>query len=391
MVKASNLRGRGGAGFPTGMKWGFLPKQTEKPIYLCVNADESEPGTFKDRADHRGRSAPAARGHHHHVLRHQLPPRVHLHPRRVRARHERLWDAVGEAQGQGLPRQEHPRHRLRPRRRRPPRRRRVHLRRGDRACIESLEGKRGYPRIKPPFPATHGLFGCPTIVNNVETLALRAAHRAARRRLVPRHRTGEEPGPEALLRVRPRRAAGRLRAADGHAAPRDHLRARRRHPERPQAEGRHSRRRVDAGLHAATRSTSPWTSTRCRRPGSFLGSAGIMVMDDTTCMVWALLERSISFFHHESCGQCTPCREGTGWLHTRADAGSRTGPRRRPTSTCCSTSPTTCMGNTICALADAAAMPTRDLRHQVPRRVRGARRASAAARCGHAAPRKLTP
>ena len=73
MVKASNLRGRGGAGFPTGMKWSFLPKQTEKPVYLCVNADESEPGTFKDRADHRGRPAPAARGHHHLGLRHQVP------------------------------------------------------------------------------------------------------------------------------------------------------------------------------------------------------------------------------------------------------------------------------------------------------------------------------
>src|SRR4029453_11997116 len=170
MVKASNLRGRGGAGFPTGMKWGFLPKQTEKPVYLAVNADESEPGTFKDRV----------------IIEddpHQLPegviissfaikcPLAYIYIRGEMALgYERLWEAVREAEakgflgknilGTGFDLQ-------------------VVIHRGAGAYIcgeetgllESLEGKRGSPRIKPPFPATHGLFGCPTIVNNVETLA----------------------------------------------------------------------------------------------------------------------------------------------------------------------------------------------------------------------------
>jgi len=170
MVKASNLRGRGGAGFPTGMKWGFLPKQTEKPVYLAVNADESEPGTFKDRLIIEDDPHQLLEG----VIISSFAIKCHLAYIYIRGEmalgYERLWEAVREAEakgfvgknilGTGYDLQ-------------------VVIHRGAGAYIcgeetgllESLEGKRGYPRIKPPFPATHGLFGCPTIVNNVETLA----------------------------------------------------------------------------------------------------------------------------------------------------------------------------------------------------------------------------
>src|SRR5262249_19822752 len=170
MVKASNLRGRGGAGFPTGMKWGFLPKQTEKPVYLAVNADESEPGTFKDRVIIEDDPHQLLEG----VIISSYAIKCHLAYIYIRGEmllgYERLWQAVREAKaagfigknilGTGFDLEVV-----------------VHRGAGAYICgeetglLESLEGKRGYPRIKPPFPATQGLFNCPTIVNNVETLA----------------------------------------------------------------------------------------------------------------------------------------------------------------------------------------------------------------------------
>src|SRR5437764_1181678 len=170
MVKASNLRGRGGAGFPTGLKWSFLPKQTAKPVYLAVNADESEPGTFKDRVIIEQDPHQLLEG----IIISAYAIRCHTAYVYIRGEFalgaERLEAAIAEARGGGLLG------------------RNilgtgfdldvwVHRGAGAYICgeetglIESLEGKRGYPRIKPPFPATHGLFGCPTIVNNVETLA----------------------------------------------------------------------------------------------------------------------------------------------------------------------------------------------------------------------------
>ena len=170
MVKASNLRGRGGAGFPTGMKWAFLPKQSAKPVYLCVNADESEPGTFKDRELMEYDPHQVLEG----IIISAFAIKCHTAYVYVRGEFttalERMEAAIAEARGAGfigknvlgtgfdLD---------------------VWMHRGagayicgeETGLIESLEGKRAYPRIKPPFPATHGLFGSPTIVNNVETLA----------------------------------------------------------------------------------------------------------------------------------------------------------------------------------------------------------------------------
>ena len=170
IVKTSNLRGRGGAGFPTGLKWSFLPKQTAKPVYLAVNADESEPGTFKDRLIIEQDPHQLLEG----IIISAYAIRCHTAYIYIRGEFalgaERFEAAIAEARqagflgknvlGTGFDLDVW-----------------VHRGAGAYICgeetglIESLEGKRGYPRIKPPFPATHGRFGCPTIVNNVETLA----------------------------------------------------------------------------------------------------------------------------------------------------------------------------------------------------------------------------
>ena len=204
-VKKSGLRGRGGAGFPTGLKWSFLPKDNPKPRYLCVNADESEPGTYKDRRDHRERPAPAHRGLRRLLPRDPLQARPHLHPRRV---------------PRGVP---HPREGACARPTRPATWARtssarastwsivVHRGAGAYECgeetalIESLEGKRGQPRLKPPFPAVVGLYGCPTIVNNVETLACVPLILERGPEWFAAHGHREERRAQALLRQRARR------------------------------------------------------------------------------------------------------------------------------------------------------------------------------------------
>ena len=227
LVKESHLRGRGGAGFPTGLKWSFVPKQSEKPKYLCVNADEGEPGTFKDRII-------MERDPHQLIEGMAITAyAIGAHVAYVYVRGEyvlgirRLEAAIAEARakgylgksilGSGFDFDMH-----------------IHCGAGAYICgeetamLNSLEGKRAQPRLKPPFPAVAGLYASPTVINNVETLGLRAAHRAARPGLVRRHRSREEPRPQALLPERPRPEARALRAADGHPAARTGREARRR-------------------------------------------------------------------------------------------------------------------------------------------------------------------
>jgi NADH-quinone oxidoreductase subunit F len=355
LVKASNLRGRGGAGFPTGLKWTFLPKQTAKPVYLCVNADESEPGTFKDREIIEDDPHQLLEG----VLITAYAIRCHTAYIYIRGEFalgaERLETAIAEAQAAGLLG------------------RNVmgtgfdldvwvHRGAGAYICgeetglIESLEGKRAYPRIKPPFPAVYGLFGCPTIVNNVETLAC-VPHIVLR-------------GADWFRAIGPETSPGpKLFCVSGHVARPGTYELPMGTPLRAiiyeHAGGIPNGRRLKAVIPGGASMPVftpeeidvPMDMDSVQKAGSFLGSAGIMVMDDTVCMVWALLvlER---FFHHESCGQCTPCREGTGWLHTvltKLEEG-RAAPRDVDLLLGIAGN---MMGNTICALADAAAMPAR--------------------------------
>jgi NADH-quinone oxidoreductase subunit F len=222
--------------------------------------------------------------------------------------------------------------------------------------LESLEGKRAYPRIKPPFPATHGLFGCPTVVNNVETLAC-VPHIVLR-------------GADWFRGIGPEKSPGpKLYCVSGHV-------------ERPGVYelpmgtplreiiyehaggipgGRTLKAVIPGGASMPVFTPDeidvPMDMDSVQKAGSFLGSAGIMVMDDTVCMVWTLLVLE-QFFHHESCGQCTPCREGSGWLHKtllRLEEGAGTSADVDLLLTIANNM----QGNTICALADAAAMPVR--------------------------------
>src|SRR6058998_2473931 len=356
-VRASNLRGRGGAGFVAGMKWGFLPKESPKPVYLCCNADESEPGTFKDRAIIEWNTHILLEG----ILIAAYAIKSHIAYIYIRGEFalgaKRLEEAIAEAYAKGLLGRNifGTGYDLD-----------VYVHRGagayicgeETGLIESLEGKRAYPRIKPPFPAVYGLFGCPTIVNNVETLAC-VPHIVLRgadwfRSIGPEKSPGpklfcvsghvERPGTYELPMGTPLREiiythAGGIRG------------------------GRKLKAVIPGGasmpVFTADEIDVPTDMDYVQKAGSFLGSAGIMVMDETVCMVWALLviER---FFHHESCGQCTPCREGTGWLE-KVLVGLEYG---EGTATAADVDlllniAGNMMGTTICALSDAAAMPAR--------------------------------
>jgi NADH-quinone oxidoreductase subunit F len=355
MVKTSNLRGRGGAGFPTGMKWSFLPKQTDKPVYLAVNADESEPGTFKDREIMEDDPHQLLEG----ILIASFAIKCHRAYIYIRGEmltgYERLVAAVKEAYeggflgknilGTGFDLDVV-----------------VHRGAGAYICgeetglIESLEGKRAYPRIKPPFPAVYGLFGCPTIVNNVETLAC-VPHIVAR-------------GAEWFRSIGPEKSPGpKLYCVSGHVARPGVYELPMGTPLREIIyehaggipNGRQLKGVIPGGASMPVFTPAeidvPMDMDSVQKAGSFLGSAGIIVMDDSVCMVDAMLNLA-HFFHHESCGQCTPCREGTGWVE-KVLHGLEEGHAAPSDVDLLLNIAGNMMGNTICALADAAAMPVR--------------------------------
>ncbi len=353
MVKRSGLRGRGGAGFPTGMKWGFVPKNSGSPVYLCVNADESEPGTFKDRLiiekdphqliEGAIISAYALDCHRAFIfIRGEL-----FHGAGV------LNKAVGEAYAKGylgknilgagydLDLAVH-------------RGAGAYICGEETALLESLEGKRGHPRLKPPFPAVVGLYGCPTVINNVETLAN-----------VP-HIINN--GPEWYAGIGVERNTGtRLFGVSGHVRQRgvyefpmgitlreliyDHCGGMR--------EGRKLKAIVPGGssvpVLTADQVDVSLDFDSVAKAGSMLGSAGVIVMDDSTCMVKAIT-RITRFYAEESCGQCTQCREGTEWMYQilkRIESGKgRKGELEVLLDIC-----KNMMARTICPLSDAAAMP----------------------------------
>jgi NADH-quinone oxidoreductase subunit F len=353
MVKKSGLRGRGGAGFPTGMKWGFVPKNIGKPIYLCVNADESEPGTFKDRLiiekdphqliEGTIISAYALDCHLAFIfIRGEFVTQARL-----------LQLAIDEAYAQGFLGKnimgsgydlELVLHRGAG----------AYICGEETALLESLEGRRGHPRLKPPFPAVVGLYQCPTVINNVETLAN-----------VP-HIVNQ--GPEWFAAIGTERNAGtRLFGVSGHV-------------QRPgvyefpmgialreliyeHCGGMRNGRKLKAIIPGGS-STPVLTADQVdvcldfdavAKAGSMLGSAGVIVMDDSTCMVKAI-RRITKFYAEESCGQCTQCREGTEWMLqilTRIENGTgRKGELEILLDIC-----TSLKARTICPLSDAAAMP----------------------------------
>ncbi|MCG6925127.1 MAG: NADH-quinone oxidoreductase subunit NuoF [Acidobacteria bacterium] len=313
-VKKSNLRGRGGAGFPTGMKWGFLPKDSGKPIYLCVNADESEPGTYKDRViierdPHRLIEAIIVSCHAIRAKTAYIYIRGEFHEGA-----RTLEKALAEARaagyvgrnilGTGLDVD-------------------IWVHRGagsyecgeETALIESLEGKRGQPRIKPPFPAVVGLYGCPTIVNNVETLANVPLVLERGAEWFASYGTEKNGGPKLYS------ISGHVVRPGSYEAPMGRITLKDLIYGEGYAQGIRDGHELKAVVPGGS-STPVLLADEIdiamdfdgvAQAGSMLGSAGTIVMDDSTCMVW-MAKNLIYFYKHESCGKCSPCREGTGWM-----------------------------------------------------------------------------
>ena len=358
-MKASGLRGRGGAGFPTGLKWSFMPKpDPARPSYLVVNADESEPGTCKDRE--------IMRNDPHLLIEGCLVASfamganacyIYLRGEYIFER-ERLQAAVDEAYDAGLVGKDNPTGW--------PFDIYVHHGAGAYICgeetalLESLEGKKGMPRLKPPFPANMGLYGCPTTVNNVESIAVAPTilRRGAAwfssfgaknnvgtklfcisghvnnpcnveeamsipfRELIEKHAGGVRGGFENLLAVIPGGSSVRCVPAD---------------------------QIIDC----------PMDFDSLSKLRSGLGTAAVIVMDKSTDIVRAIARISY-FYKHESCGQCTPCREGTGWMWRVVSRMAEGRAHRREIDMLLEVSKQI-EGHTICALGDAAAWPIQGL------------------------------
>ena len=359
-VKASGLRGRGGAGFPTGVKMSFMPKEPtpERPNYLICNADESEPGTFKDRVIIEEDPHLLIEG----CLISSFAMRCSCAFIYIRGEYTLgarvLEQAVAEARAAGLVGKNifasgwdcdvvvH-------------RGAGAYICGEETALMDSLEGGRGNPRLKPPFPAQAGLYGCPTTINNVETLANLPA-------IIER-------GPEWFAGIgrNERNTGPKLYCVSGHV----------RRPgvyELPIStplmeiidehcggllrEGSRLKAVIPGGssvpvLRAEECQDLPMDYDAVAERGSMLGSAAVMVMDHTTDMV-KVMARLSHFYAHESCGQCTPCREGTPWLEKIFQRILR-GEGRPEDLDLLESVASHMQGTTICPLADAAAMPAR--------------------------------
>jgi NADH-quinone oxidoreductase subunit F len=355
LVKASGLRGRGGAGFPTGLKWQFVQKDTPKPKYICCNADESEPGTFKDhvlmeRNPHLliegcaiscyAIGAKVAyiyiRGEFYHVQ--QV----------LEAEIEQAYKAgyLGKnILGTGFDCD-------------------VFVHRGagayeageETALIESLEGKRAQPRIKPPFPAVAGLYQCPTAVNNVETLCnvppivLNGAEWFAS--LGP-----EKNGGPKLYCISGHVKRPGVYEASMHTTLRELIYG------EPFAQGMRDGKKFKAIIPGGSsvpilldeQLDTPASFDHVQKAGSLLGSAGLIVMDESVCMVW-LAMNLLHFYRHESCGKCTPCREGGNWLYQLLQRVENGGGQMKDIDLLYGVA-NNIAGKTLCAFGDAAATP----------------------------------
>ena len=354
VVKASGLRGRGGAGFPTGMKWSFVPKDNPKPKYLVCNADESEPGTFKDRL--------LIEKDPHAIVEGTLISAyaIQSHTAFIYIRGElvfgtaRLERAVEEAYqagyiGKNILGSGYDLDLI------------VHRGAGAYICgeetalLSSLEGSRGWPKVKPPFPATHGLFGCPTVVNNVETLAALPwiiAH-----------------GPAAYAAIGTEKSKGtKLFSVSGHIAKPGVYELEMGYPLKKFLDedcggvpnGKKLKGVIPGGgsmpvLRPEEIEKVNLDYESVQAAGSLLGSGGVIVMDETTCMVRAAWNLA-RFFAHESCGQCSPCREGCHWMEKIFHRIEHGDGEKNDLDLILNISGNI-MGNTICPFGDAAAMP----------------------------------
>jgi NADH-quinone oxidoreductase subunit F len=356
-VKSSGLRGRGGAGFPTGLKWSFMPKNYAGPKYLVCNSDEGEPGTCKDRDILAYNPHIVIEGMAIAAYAMGVATAYNYIHGEIFEIYQRFEEALDEARAAGylgerilgseFSFQLHAFHGFG-----------AYICGEETALLESLEGKKGQPRFKPPFPASFGVYGRPTTINNTETFA--AVPWIIRNGAAPYLAVGkpnnggtkifsvvgdvQRPGnyevplctpfPKLLELAGGVRAGRRLKAVipGGSSAP---------------------------VLPAQIMNDCTMDYDSIAKAGSMLGSGAVIVMDDTRCMVRSLLRLSY-FYQHESCGQCTPCREGTGWLWRMVDRIEH-GQGRMEDIDLLNSVADNIMGRTICALGDAAALPVRGM------------------------------
>ncbi|WP_416548235.1 NADH-quinone oxidoreductase subunit NuoF [Limnohabitans sp. DCL3] len=357
-VKESGLRGRGGAGFPTGLKWSFMPRQFPGQKYLVCNSDEGEPGTCKDRDIMEYNPHTVIEGMIIAAYAMGISVGYNYIHGEIFHTYERFEAALEEARASGylgnnilgstFSFQLHASHGFG-----------AYICGEETALLESLEGKKGQPRFKPPFPASFGLYGKPTTINNTETFA--AVPWIIRN------------GGQAYLECgKPNNGGTKIFSVSGDV-------------ERPGnyevpmgtpfakllelAGGVRGGRQLKAVIPGGSSSpvipadlmmklTMDYDSI-AKEGGSMLGSGAVIVMDETRCMVKALARLSY-FYSHESCGQCTPCREGTGWLWRMVDRIEH-GQGRASDIDMLDSVAGNIMGRTICALGDAAAMPVRGM------------------------------
>ena len=376
LVKASGLRGRGGAGFPDRHEVAVRRQEIAEAELHRLQRRRERAGHVQGSPADGAQPAPADRRVRDRLLRDRREGRLHLHPRRVlpRAARARARDRRGlrarviSARTSSAPASTATSTCIAaPARTRPARRPRCSNR--SKASARSRATSR---RSRRSSAST----ACPTAVNNVETLCnvpLIVANGAEWFAALGPEKNG---GPKLYLRQRPREAARRLRSVDEHHAARADRRLRRRRARRPDAEGGHPRRIVGADPAARSARHARRASTRMQKAGSLLGSAGIIVLDDTTCMVW-LAENLLHFYRHESCGKCTPCREGTDWL--LQDPAAHRARRRADAaiSICSSSIADNIAGKTLCAFGDAAATPVlttlKHFRHEYEAHIREGR------------------
>jgi NADH-quinone oxidoreductase subunit F len=354
-VKKSALRGRGGAGFPTGLKWSFMPRTFPGQKYLVCNSDEGEPGTFKDRDILRYNPHIVIEGMAIAAYAMGISVGYNYIHGEIWAEYQRFQEALDEAFAAGYLGKNilgseftfslHAAHGYG-----------AYICGEETALLESLEGKKGQPRFKPPFPASYGLYGKPTTINNTETFAA-----------VP---FIISQGGDAFLALgKPNNGGTKIFSVSGDV-------------ERPgnyevpmgtpfaklleMAGGMRGGKKIKAVIPGGSSMpvlpgdvmmATDMDYDSIAKAGSMLGSGAVIVMDETRCMV-KCLERLSYFYYEESCGQCTPCREGTGWLY-RVVHRIETGKGRPEDLDLLNSIADNIQGRTICALGDAAAMPVR--------------------------------
>jgi len=354
-VKTSGLRGRGGAGFPTGLKWSFMPRMFPGAKYLVCNSDEGEPGTCKDRDILMFNPHIVIEGMA--IAAYAMGIKVgynYIHGE-IFEGYERFEEALEEARAAGylgdnllgstFSFQLHAAHGFG-----------AYICGEETALLESLEGKKGQPRFKPPFPASYGLYGKPTTINNTETFA--AVPWIIRNGGAPYLEIGKpNNGGTKIFSV-----VGDVQRPGNFEVPLGTPFSKLLELAGGVREGRTLKAVIPGGSSSPVLTAEVMMNTTMdydaiAKAGSMLGSGAVIVMDDTRCMVKSLLRLSY-FYMHESCGQCTPCREGTGWLYRMVERIAD-GKGRMEDIDLLNSVADNIQGRTICALGDAAAMPVR--------------------------------